>query len=248
MKPSCLAALFLTLWFPGAVFGWSGYLRLDGVKGEAQEENHVGWMEISAADVANLAKTATNNSVQSPFYFTKKLDQASPVLQLNCAQGKRISSGALDLIGTNFALPFFRLNLTNIFVTQVSAAGQTGGGDRPQEIIGLEAQITAWRYTEFNAGNGLPNYLGSQWDFSRNTGTGGSQPPALLMSGIRLANGVQLNWQATANKRYGIYAVTQLGQPFTLVAVVTAAATGAMTSTQPLNGNTMFFIVQELPE
>ena len=236
------------LWFPSGAFGWSGYLRLAGVTGEVQEENHVGWMNISAAGAANLAKADTNNAAQGPFYFTKNLDQASPVLQLDCAQGKHISSGALDLVGTNLTLPFFRLNLTNILVTQVSTAGQAGSAERPQETIGLAAQITAWRYTEFNAGNGLPNYINSQWDFSRNTGAGGSLPPAFLMSGIRLTDGVQLNWPATAGRRYGIYAVTQLGQPFTLVAVVTAAATGAMTSIQPMNGNAMFFIVQELPE
>ncbi|MES1180449.1 MAG: type VI secretion system tube protein Hcp [Verrucomicrobiota bacterium] len=252
MKPHCLAALLLTLWFPGGAFGWSGYLRLDGVKGEAQEENHAGWMDISAADAADLANTnaATGGGhvEQGVFYFAKNLDHASPALQLACAQGKPIPFGALDLIGTNSPLPFFRLNLTNVFVTQVGAAGQAGDADRPQETIGLVAQITAWHYTQFNAGNGLPNYINSQWDFGNNTGTGGAQPPAFLMSGIRLADGVQLNWQATAGKRYGIYAVTQLGQPFTLVAVVTATATGDMTSTQPMNGNAMFFIVQELPE
>ncbi len=68
------------------------------------------------------------------------------------------------------------------------------------------------------------------------------------MSGIRQAVGVQLNWQATAGKRYGIYAVSQLDKLFTLVAVITATATGAMTSTQPMNGNVKFFMAQELPE
>ena len=251
MKPHCLAALLLTLWFPGGAFGWSGYLRLDGVKGEVQEENHVGWMDIVAADAADLANTnaaAGSHVEQSPFYFTKNLDQASPVLQSACARGKSISSGALEFIGTDSPLPFFRLNLTNILITQVNTVGYAGADDRPREVIGLAAQITAWRYTQSNPGNGLPNYISSQWDFSRNTGTGGSQSPAFLMSGIRLSGGVQLNWQATAGKRYGIYAVTQLGQPFTLVAIVTADATGAMTNTQPMNGNAVFFIVQELPE
>jgi hypothetical protein len=41
--------------------------------------------------------------------------------------------------------------------------------------------------------------------------------------------------------------VTRLDAPFSPLAVVTAVTTGPMNNTQPLIGNAMFFIVEELP-
>lgn len=250
MKRHSLTVILFMLWLPGLALGqMSGFLRLDGATGESQDTNHVGWMDVSTAEVGNLINTSTSaTGNQGPLFFYKNVDSASTALNLDCVQGAKIRSGTLEYTATNTSIQFFRLNLTNIVISNINVIGQAGGESRPQEVIYLEAQIISWNYVQSGATSGLPvDYFASQWDFAHRTGTNNVNAPVFMMSGIRQVGGAQLSWQATAGKRYCIYAVTQLGQPFTPMTVVTAATTGIMTSLQPIIGQAMFFIVEELP-
>jgi type VI secretion system secreted protein Hcp len=252
-------ALFFVLWLPGAALGngnWSGFLRLDGVTGESQDTNHTGWMDVSTVGAGNITNSnpaslpgVPGGPSQGAICFLKTVDKASPSLKLDCAKGTLIPSGNLDLTGNGTSLiQFFHLDLTNVFISSVSQAGGANGENRPQEEVCLLAQVVSWKYTQFSAARGLPrNYINSFWDFQNKTGASGTNNPVFVATGIRQAGGIELRWQATAGKRYCIYAVTRLDAPFSPLAVVTAATTGPMNNTQPLIGNVMFFIVEELP-
>jgi type VI secretion system secreted protein Hcp len=253
-----IGALFVVLWLPVAAMGdgWLGFLRLDDVTGESQDTNHIGWMDVSTVGAGNITNSnpaslpgVPGGPSQSAICFLKKTDKASPGLKLDCAQGTLIPSGNLDLTGTNTTLiQFFHLNLTNVFISSVSETGEANSENRPREEVCLLAQIVSWNYAQFSSASGLPRgYENSFWDFQNRTGASGANNPAFLATGIRQTGGVELSWQATAGKRYCIYAVTQLGAPFSPLTVVTAAATGSMNNLQPLTGNAMFFIVEELP-
>lgn len=254
-----IGASLLVLCLPGAALGsgnWSGFLRLDGVIGESQDTNHAGWMDVSTVGAGNITNSnpaslpgVPGGPTQGAICFLKQVDKASPAMKLDCAQGALIPSGNLDLTGNGTTqIQFFHLDLTNVYVSSVSQTGAASAEERPQEEVCLLAQIISWHYTQFSADRGLPaNYINSFWDFQNNSGASGTNNPVFMATGIRQAGGVELSWQATAGKRYCIYAVTRLDAPFSPLAVVTAAATGPMNNTQPLTGNAMFFIVEELP-
>lgn len=254
-----IGAWFLVLCLPGAALGsenWSGFLRLAGITGESQDTNHAGWMDVSTVGAGNITNSnpaslpgVPGGPGQGAICFLKTVDKASPALKLDCAQGTLIPSGKLDLTGNGTSLiQFFHLDLTNVYISSISQAAAAGSEDRPQEEVCLLAQIVSWNYTQFSSARGLPgNYTGSFWDFQNNSGAGGTNNPVFMATGIRQTGGIELSWQATAGKRYCIYAVTRLDAPFSPLAVVTATITGPMNNTQPLVGNAMFFIVEELP-
>jgi type VI protein secretion system component Hcp len=63
------------------------YLKLDGVRGESQDANHTGWIEVlaysfgvSPSSLASGSGSAASNVSFSDFRIIKVLDKSSPVL------------------------------------------------------------------------------------------------------------------------------------------------------------------------
>jgi type VI secretion system secreted protein Hcp len=238
---------------PGKAFGqWLGFLRLEGVTGESTDTNHAGWMNIISGATSHLTKTnQTTALLNGPLCFEKLLDTASPILELRCAKKTAISYGTIDLTRTNTSLAqFLRLNLTNVVVSSVSDSGNAAGEERPFESICLSAQVMSWNYAQFNPANGLPrSYISSLWNFQSHTGSGGTNNPLFVVSGIRRTSGVELTWPAIAGKTYRIYGASQLNGIFTPLAEISApvGGPGTMTNSQPSNNPSMFFIAEQAP-
>ena len=264
MKPSkimrlCLAAFWvISIWLPSeASAQWLGFLRLDGVTGESADTNHVGWMDIISASTSNLTNSNPHSlpgtlggPTNGPLCFEKKVDKASPTLNLFCANNTPILSGTLDLARSNTTLvQFLRLNLTNVLVSSVSSAGNSAGETRPLEEVCLTARAVSWNYTQFNPASGLPqSYTGSIWDFQSNSGSGSTNNPLFVVSGIRRNSGIEITWPATPGKTYRIYSVLNLNGMFTPLAQISApAAGGPMTYSPPTDSPAMFFIVEQAP-
>jgi hypothetical protein len=173
------------------------------------------------------------------------------MLKLLCAQGASISSGTIDLTRSNATqVQFLRLNLTNVLVSSVSSAGNPATETRPLEEVCLSAQIQSWNYTQFNPSSGLPqSYVQSIWNFQNNSGSGGTNNPVFVVSGIRRSTGVEITWPVTGGKTYRIYSTVNLKGLFTPLGEVSAPAgsSGTMTNSQPLNSPAMFFIVEQEP-
>jgi type VI secretion system secreted protein Hcp len=240
------AALVLgfAVWFPAmATAGWSGFFRLDGVSGESQDANHSGWMDVSSVG-AGIIGTGTTVT-ESPFYFEKKLDSASPRLALDCAESKNISSGELDLTDSTDR-QFLHLKLNGILISSNQVSGNFENENRPNETVCMTARVVSWNYAEINPSSGLPaGYITNTLDFSRKTGYGGTAIPIFVVTGIHRNNGVELNWPAVAGKRYHIYAVTRLDAPFAFLTDVVAEADGELTREISPVGSAMFYVVEE---
>jgi type VI protein secretion system component Hcp len=251
MKIRMLTVCVALLLCPGVVLaGWSGFLRLDGAPGESRDANHVGWINVSAASSANitnvsLAGEPSTTGTENALVFTKNLDTSSSELDFLCAQGHNIASGTLDITTTNTAVPVLRLELTNICICRVTQTIDNSGG--PTEQVLLLAQVAKWCYAQFNTNSGLPGYTFSYWDFSQRAGIAYASKPLTVTTGIRMANGVQLSWNAVSGKSYCVFAVPQLGMPFTALASQTATNTGIMTFSMPAANNALFYVVEVLP-
>jgi type VI protein secretion system component Hcp len=221
------------------------YLRLQGITGVSADTNHLGWMDVQSGTVAALAFT-TGHPNFGDLCYSKLVDSASPALAFNCAKGNLIANGTVDFTDvTPSQARYLRLNLTNIFLTAVH---QSGDGQKVEESLCLSPQIYSWNYTQFRSTNGLPaGRLFSQWDMLANNGALGTTTPALITTGIRNSNGVELDWTAKAGQAYGIFAVPALNQPFQLVAQFTATNDGNTNYTFVPVSSAMFYTVLEIP-
>ncbi|MGC3957254.1 MAG: type VI secretion system tube protein Hcp [Verrucomicrobiota bacterium] len=222
------------------------FLRLDGITGAATDTNHVGWIEIQSGAPANLRRLINTNAQLAELCFTKLVDTASPRLALRCASGVAITNGTLDFTVSGASLArYYRLNLTNIYVTAVS---QASGGLAPSEEVCLLPQVYSWNYVQYRA-NGLPaSYNYARWSLANtNLNGSGTNPPAFAGLGIRNTTGVQLRWDATAGQLYRIYAVPALGQTFVPIAQFTATSTGATNYNLTTTAPAMFYTVEAVP-
>jgi hypothetical protein len=137
-----------------------------------------------------------------------------------------------------------------VLVSSVSNAGNSAGQIRPLEDVCLIARAVSWNYTQFNPASGLPqSYTGSIWDFQSNTGSGTTNNPLFIVSGIRQNSGVQITWPGTPGKTYRIYSVSNLNGAFTPLTqiLVPAGGGGTMTYSPPTDNPAMFFIVEQVP-
>jgi len=237
----------ICLWLPLQAFagGWQGFLRLDTISGSSADPNHSGWMDVQSAtttQITNSGKSATNGG----FVFKKFTDAASPALALDCALKRALISGTLDLANTNSSLAvFLRLNLTNVTVTSVSTSG--GGRATPTESLSLQAQIISWKYTRFNPSTGLVlTNVGSLWNLGADSFSSAGGSPVFMNTGIRTTTGVELDWNATANTTYRIYAANSLTQPFLPIAVATNTP-GPASYFVNTDSPSMFYIIEQIP-
>src|SRR6185437_10203149 len=84
--------------------GYSVFLKLDGIEGEATNsdyENQIVVTSFSQGMTNSVSTVVGGPGASKPTFtdltITKSLDKASPLLLLNCAQGKTIQTAILTL-------------------------------------------------------------------------------------------------------------------------------------------------------
>jgi type VI secretion system secreted protein Hcp len=137
-----MSAAFAISAIPSAVLAAvDAYLNIDGIKGESQDDNHKGWIEISSfswgasnsASIGSASSGAGAGKVSmQDIHITKTVDSASPLLMRACASGKHFPTVMLSVrkAGGGATVDYV---LTDAMITKVDAGG--GGTDRPVETI-----------------------------------------------------------------------------------------------------------------
>lgn len=84
------------------------YLQIDGIKGESQDSNHAGWIEISSASWgvkqprSATASTAGGHTAErcehKSIALSKIADLASPILMQTCSAGRTIPKVKLEFM------------------------------------------------------------------------------------------------------------------------------------------------------
>jgi type VI secretion system secreted protein Hcp len=122
------------------------FLKLDNVKGEAQDKAHPEQMDVLAWSWG-MSQSGTMHtgggggggkvSVQD-ISVTKYLDKASPVLMKYCSSGKQFEQGILTVrkAGGDNPLEYLIITMKDIIVSSVSTGG-SGGEDRLTENVSL---------------------------------------------------------------------------------------------------------------
>jgi type VI secretion system secreted protein Hcp len=144
------------------------FMLMSGIPGESTDPGHAGWMNVFALS-HGLSRTPPANADHQEVHFTKRLDSASPLLYDHVNKGTVIPNVQIEFIRSSPPfIQFYRMNLTAVQISSVSASGSSGG-DTLTESVSLFYEQIAWSYTQVNA-PGMPTSTAT-WNRTNNTGT-----------------------------------------------------------------------------
>lgn len=154
------------------------YLRLDGIKGESQDQAHKEWIEVTGVRwVIQQPKSATcstggghtaERAELSEINFEKIADLASPILMQTCAMGKTIPKASLEFMradGNGTPVKYFEIELENVLIGMISPIL---GGGLLQESVGLKFSQVKWRYTQQRIAGGSAGNTAGGWNLATN--------------------------------------------------------------------------------
>lgn len=116
-----------------------GYLKLDGVKGESQDQAHKDWIDVLAwtwnldnpSNVVAGTGSGSTTAHVGDFSITKQVDLASTPLAQFLLKGKHFGKGIFELPksgGDGKAMIYYKIEFKEVFVTAMSFGGGAGGG------------------------------------------------------------------------------------------------------------------------
>jgi len=170
--PLLVACVLWTAMPAHAIF--DAFLKLEGVPGEATATGHKDEIAIDSFSMgvsrpAATGGTQTGRPQFTDISFSHRLDKASPLLMLRCAQGTHIPSAVLTCrnVGTQANI-FYVIRLTDVVVTSVSVGG-AAGGDRPTETFSLNYARIEWEYIAQSPTGGTGQVVRATWNLETNT-------------------------------------------------------------------------------
>ncbi len=151
------------------------FLKLDSIKGEAQDKTHGGEVDVLAwswgvSNGGTLHVGGGGGAGKANFQdlsITKYVDKASPVLLKAVTTGKHIKSATLTVRKAgDKPLEYIVINLDDILVTSISTGG-SGGEDRLTENVSLNFARVGVKYSEQKTdGSGAPA-IPYNWDIPK---------------------------------------------------------------------------------
>jgi type VI secretion system secreted protein Hcp len=175
-----VASLFI---ITGVVFGAVDYfLKIDDVKGEAQDAKHKGeidvlswsWGETQPAGSRSVGGASATRVQFRDVGITTRLSKASPTLMEACAMGRHYNQAVLTARKAGKAqTEFYMMKFYDVVVTSYQSGGSATGNEAPID------QFT------FNFGKVEIEYKPQKPDGS-------------------LEAGVFFKWDVIQNKRYGV--------------------------------------------
>ena len=107
------------------------FLQLDGIKGEAEDQNHKEWIELSSYSTgasnstvfAHLGKAKHGSAYFQGFACEMGMDASLVKLMESCLNGTVIKKGVIDIAG-NDKKSLLKYSLDNILVTNLDLSGE----------------------------------------------------------------------------------------------------------------------------
>jgi type VI secretion system secreted protein Hcp len=157
---------------------YDAFLKLDGITGESQKENHTGEIDLMSFSwgASNSSSVGTGTGVSvgkvsvSDFSIMKSTDSSSPVLFQKCCDGSVIATGVVTLqrqVQGN-ATPYLVYNFTNVYVTSVQWSGSGGSGDAPMESCSFCFEVGTVDYTPLKDDGSAGTAVHGGWDVGQN--------------------------------------------------------------------------------
>lgn len=155
------------------------YLQIDGIKGESNDQAHVGWIEVSSVQMGVLqpksatASTAGGHTAERcehrSITMTKLADLSSPILMQTCSAGRTIPKARLEFMRADSQgerVKYYEVELENVLIGSVNQT--LHGGDILQESVALKFSRVTWKYTQQKISGGAGGNTSGGWDLSAN--------------------------------------------------------------------------------
>lgn len=135
------------------------FLKIDGVKGESQDDKHKDEIHVSSFSMgvtnsgtggSNLGSGGGRSNVQD-IHVTKVVDASSPNLFLACATGKHFPNATVTVRRAGEKPQEYLIyKLTEVYISSVQQSGHEGGAIA-QESVSLNFSKIEVKYTPQNA-------------------------------------------------------------------------------------------------
>jgi type VI secretion system secreted protein Hcp len=152
------------------------FLKIDGIPGESTDSKHKDEIELVSfswglSNVHGHAGGAVGASSRradfQDFHFTRPFDKASPQLFLACASGKHIKEANLSVRRAGKSqVEYLKIKFSDVLITTVQDGA--GGGDAPQESVGLAFGRIDLEYHPQKASGAAAAALKAGWDLGKN--------------------------------------------------------------------------------
>ncbi|MBP1203650.1 type VI secretion system secreted protein Hcp [Duganella sp. 1411] len=155
------------------------YLRIDGIKGESNDDRHKDWIECKSvrwelsqpksATASTSGGHTAERSEHGDIVISKLADLSSPLLLQNCSSGKTIASATIEFMRADAMgerVKYFEIALENVLIGGVSP--RVCEGDILGEHVALKYSKIKWRYTRQDISGGSAGNTAGGWDLSTN--------------------------------------------------------------------------------
>ena len=152
----------------------AGYMKFDGVDGEAADKDHKGWTEIDSWSFGVSKATthaATGTARQRAdtnihdILVTKHADKSSPKLFEHCCNGKVFKKVEVHMTASytdKGRVPYLKIEMEDVAVTQFAQAGHAD--DVPSDNFTLNFEKIKVTYTENDEHGNKKGDVQAGWD------------------------------------------------------------------------------------
>lgn len=153
------------------------YFKMDGIQGDATQEQHVKWMDIQtmhwnvSRNVNTLAGAANNREASEPAIsevtLTKVSDSSTTKLFQAACTGNTGVTAIIDMVSTsNPGNTYIQYTLTNAIIASYTVGSS---GDRPTESITLNFTKMELTYTPLDEKNQPTSAMRASYDVATAT-------------------------------------------------------------------------------
>jgi type VI secretion system secreted protein Hcp len=155
---------------------FEGYLRIDGIPGECQEDKHKDWIEVlsfdhsirqpTSATASSAGGASTGQCEHSDFTIVKILDKSSPKLYELCSTGKHIKEVTMELCRAGGdKVKYLEVKMEEVLISGVHPGASKHSEGFPTEAVSFNYGTIKWTYTQQKRsdGSGGGNVTGG-WD------------------------------------------------------------------------------------
>ena len=156
----------------------AGYVWFDGIPGEARDKNHKNWSDFLSVNYQIKQSGSmhvgggggSGKAEYGDFVVHKKIDKASPKLNLLCSNGKHMDEVIIDKTASytdQGRVTYLQYKLEKVLVTSVDTI-VTGDEQDGNETVTLSFGKITCIYTEYDESGRSKGSAGYSWSVEKN--------------------------------------------------------------------------------
>lgn len=151
----------------------AGYIKFDGIDGEAQDKAHKGWSDIQQFS-QDIAKPAVGTGatrrrgdvILEDLVVVKEIDKSSPKLAEAVCKGRVFNKVEIEVTASYTdagRVTFYRVELLKAAVSSYSFTGSVQSADVPMETFTLNFEEIRVTYTECDSSGKTKGNIEYSW-------------------------------------------------------------------------------------